>query len=75
MGAKQLLLLLCLIGCVCCLQSMSVLTALGRILEQHLGYVRDVHYLRLDGSVRSRRGREAGRLQLRHCHCSVHELA
>lgn len=28
-----------------------MLTALGEVLEQHLGYVRDVHYLRLDGAV------------------------
>lgn len=28
-----------------------MLTALGEVLEQHLGYVRDVHYLRLDGTV------------------------
>jgi hypothetical protein len=54
MVARQLLRSCRLYPYVCCLQSMSVLTALGRILEQHLGYVRDVHYLRLDGSVRSR---------------------
>jgi hypothetical protein len=32
-------------------QSLSVLSSLGYILEQHLGYVMGTHYLRLDGSV------------------------
>jgi hypothetical protein len=39
--------------CACGLmvQSLSVLSSLGYILEQHLGYVMGTHYLRLDGSV------------------------
>jgi hypothetical protein len=30
---------------------MSVLTALGQVLQDHMGYVKGVHYLRLDGGV------------------------
>lgn len=32
-------------------QSLSVLSRLGHILEQQLCYTQGVHYLRLDGSV------------------------
>jgi hypothetical protein len=49
--AVALLLLLPSCACCCCRQGIPVLTALGEVLEQHLGYVRDVHYLRLDGAV------------------------
>lgn len=45
------LLLLLLLPVLCHHQGIPVLTALGEVLEQHLGYVRDVHYLRLDGTV------------------------
>jgi hypothetical protein len=45
---------------------MSVLTALGHLLEQHLGYVRDVHYLRLDGSVSA-----AQQTRLLQCHAAA----
>jgi hypothetical protein len=43
------------------MQSLSVLSALGALLERQFGYTRDVHYLRIDGSVRrGRAGASAG---------------
>jgi hypothetical protein len=47
-----------------------VLTALGQVLQDHMGYVKGVHYLRLDGGVSDTRmggggrARQGGRVRI-----------